>query len=82
MQLDVGSEPHLSTAQAPCLFLSAILSITPTNSLPKQYTYGDMNYFLHFWSSPEYRQTESDAYEPTVQIAQVGSKNQKAPFAN
>ncbi len=37
-----------------------------------------MNYFLHFWSSPEYRQTdrrtERDAYEPTVQSAQVGSK--------
>ena len=31
-----------------------------------------------FWSSPDrqtdYRQTESDAYEPTVQSAQVGSK--------
>ncbi len=26
-----------------------------------------------FWSSP-YWQTESDAYEPTVQSAQVGSK--------
>ncbi len=39
-----------------------------------------MNYFLHFWSSPAYRvqstdrQTESEAYEPTMQIAQVGSK--------
>ncbi len=36
-----------------------------------------MNYFLHFWSSTDRqtdRQTESDAYEPTVQIAQVGSK--------
>ncbi len=43
-----------------------------------------MNYFPllfspEFWSSPDYRQTdrqtESDAYEPTVQLAQVGSKN-------
>ncbi len=44
-----------------------------------------MNYFLPFWSSPDYRQTtdrqtdyrkqtETDAYEPTVQVAQVGSK--------
>ncbi len=39
----------------------------------------DMNYFLPFRSSPDYRQTtdrqtESDVYEPTVQLAQVGSK--------
>ncbi len=42
--------------------------------------------FPYFWSSPDGRtdrrpdgQTESDAYEPTVQFAQVGSKivNQK-----
>ena len=40
-----------------------------------------MNYFLPFWSSPDYRQTtdyrqqtESGAYEPTVQDAQAGSK--------
>ncbi len=36
------------------------------------YTFGDMNYFLLF--AVQYRQTESDAYEPTVQLAQVGSK--------
>ncbi len=44
------------------------------------YTFRDMNYFLPFLvqygvQSTEYRvQTESDAYEPTVQVAQVGSK--------
>ncbi len=42
------------------------------------YTFRDMNYFLLFFGpvqSTEYRvQTESDAYEPTVQLAQVGSK--------
>ncbi len=47
------------------------------------HTFGDMNYFLLFLvqyrQSTEYRQstdrqTESDAYEPTVQFAQVGSK--------
>ena len=27
-----------------------------------------------FWSSPDGRQTDSDAYEPTVQVAQVGLK--------
>ena len=50
------------------------------------YRFEDMNYFLHFWSSPayrvrstEYRLTESDAYEPTVQLAQVGSKIVLAP---
>ncbi len=32
-----------------------------------------MNYFPHFWSSPDYGQTERDAYEPTLQLAQVGS---------
>ncbi len=31
-----------------------------------------MNYFLRILAD---RQTESDAYEPTVQTAQVGSKN-------
>ena len=30
----------------------------------------------YFRSSPD-RQTESDAYEPTVQLAQVGSKNER-----
>ena len=34
-----------------------------------------MNYFPPFLSSPNYRQqTESGAYEPIVQFAQVGSK--------
>ena len=46
-------------------------------------TFADMNYFLPFLvqyrQSTEYRQstdrqTESNAYEPTVQVAQVGSK--------
>ncbi len=45
-------------------------------------TFRDINYYLvnylvefwfvEFWSS--HGQTESDAYEPTVQFAQVGSK--------
>ena len=35
--------------------------------------------FYDFWSSPDRQQTESDAYEPTVQVAQVGSKS-RDPF--
>ncbi len=43
----------------------------------------DMNYFPPFWSSPDYRQqTESDAYEPTVQVAQVGSIIRSWPGAH
>ncbi len=46
--------------------------------VPNPNTSCDMNYFPpfifhHSWSSPDYGQTESDAYEPTVQLAQVGS---------
>ncbi len=33
----------------------------------------DMNYFL-VWIFVKSRQTESDAFEPTMQTAQVGSK--------
>ncbi len=39
---------------------------------------GEMNYFLLLLVKSRQttdRQTESDAYEPTVQFAQVGSKN-------
>ena len=51
--------------------------------IPNSNTCRDMNYFLPFRSSisvksrqtTDYRQqTESNAYESTVQIAQVGSK--------
>ena len=46
---------------------------------PKSNTFRDMNYFLVTFGKVQTpdrqtdRQTESDAYEPTVQIAQVGS---------
>ena len=43
---------------------------------PKSNIFRDMNYFLVTFGkvqTPD-RQTESDAYEPTVQLAQVGSK--------
>ena len=55
-----------------------MLYIVPKIQPPNYNTFWDMNYFLRiifsdFWSSPD-RQTESDAYEPTLQIAQVGSK--------
>ncbi len=43
--------------------------------IPTSNTFRDMNYFLLFLvqSGQMDRQTESDAYEPTVQFAQVGS---------
>ncbi len=53
MQLDVGSEPYLSTSQALCLLIS---------------------YYYSVRDGQTDRQTESNAYEPTVQYAQVGSK--------
>ncbi len=38
------------------------------------FTFQDMNYFLvNYFLVQTDRQTESDAYEPTVQYAQVGS---------
>ncbi len=43
------------------------------------YTFRDMNYFLRFFVKSG-RQTESDTYEPTVQIAQVGSKRLSRKF--
>ena len=48
-------------------------------------TFWYMNYFLRLlvqsiWQTTDRRQTESDAYEPTVQIAQVGSKTWKIMF--
>ncbi len=39
-----------------------------------------MNYFLvNYFLVQTDRQTESDAYEPTVQVAQVGSKIGEVP---
>ncbi len=38
------------------------------------YTFRDMNLIL-VWIFATDGQTQSDAYEPTVQVAQVGSKN-------
>ena len=65
MQRDVGNEPYLSTAQALCLFISHILSITSQSTEYRVQTD---------------RQTESDTYEPTVQLAQVGSINTAFPL--
>ncbi len=42
---------------------------------PNYNTFRNMNYFLGFLVQSG--QTESDAYEPTVQNAQVGSKMQR-----
>ncbi len=42
---------------------------------PNYNTFWGMNYFLRLLVQSR-RQTESDAYEPTVQIAQVGSKTE------
>ncbi len=39
---------------------------------PSRNTSRDKNYFLP--CSPDYKQTESNAYQPIVQLAQVGSK--------
>ncbi len=58
------------------------LGVTNVHNLTKShtascYTYGDMNYLLHLSSSSEYGQTKSNAYQPTMQSAQVGSKREK-----
>ena len=46
---------------------------------PSSNTFGDTNFFLVIFgpvqTTDDRQQTESDAYEPTVQSAQVGSKN-------
>ena len=46
--------------------------------VPVSNTFWDMNYYLRLLvqsrQTTDNRQTESDAYEPTVQVAQVGSK--------
>ncbi len=94
MQLDVGSEPYLFTAQALCL-VSYIPSITGHLRIGRGLLlWHRVNLlitsiraiFSHFWSSTEYRQTdrrtESDAYEPTVQLAQAGSKTLKMTKKN
>ncbi len=50
------------------IVLYIVVKFQPANSN----TFRDMNYFLGFLVQSG--QTESDAYEPTVQYAQVGSK--------
>ena len=56
---------------------------------PNYDTFWDMNYFLQFLvqsnfgpvqTTDDRQQTESDAYEPIVQIAQVGSKKKEQHF--
>ena len=57
-----------------------VLYILVKFQFPNYNTFRDMNYFLQLFSMTfgpvrtTDRQTESDAYEPTVQTAQVGSK--------
>ncbi len=69
------------------MHLSVLYNVGKFQS-PTSNTFRDMNYFLlsDFWSSPDYglqttdyRQAENDAYEPTVQSAQVGSKMESTP---
>ncbi len=61
MQLDVGNEPYLSQ-QKSSSYAYAIICIT-SKWYDLQRTTDDR------------QQTESDVYEPTVQLAQVGLKN-------
>ena len=59
------------------MYLSAFYIVTKFQTSAYN-TFRDMNYFLVTFGqvqTPD-RQTESDAYEPTVQDAQVGSKMQ------
>ncbi len=88
MQLDVGSEPYLLTAQALCQFIShpsyyklfanwqRVTAITKFQ-IHSYNTFRDMNYYPvtdRRTDRQTDRQTEGDAYEPPAQYAQVGSK--------
>ncbi len=62
------------------MHLTLVCNVWKFNS-PSSNTFRDMNYFLVWFLvqsrlQTEYRQTDGDAYEPTVQIAQVGPKNE------
>ncbi len=62
MQLDVGTEPYMSTAQALCLLIGH--TFYHNECFLSQFDFWPSN----FWSSHRQtaRQTESDAYEPTM----------------
>ncbi len=69
MQLDVGSEPTLGFVYLKYITLKCIICVVMKLV---------NNYFLVWFLVQSRLQTESDAYdEPTVQIAQVGSKNEE-----
>ena len=77
MQLDVGNEPYLSTAQALCLLISHS-SFKQYFFLLIQYIHFKCNFYCHAqWLRYVNRRIsqrwESNAYEPIVQYAQVGS---------
>ncbi len=80
MQLDVGNEPTLSQQQSSA-YITSKRPIKPSYPVWNITILSEIWIIIQsdFWSSP-YRQTdgqtESDAYEPTVQNAQVGSKMQ------
>ena len=73
MQLDVGSEPYLPIEQALRLLISHMSREAQMDPLSIIASEIWILVKSEFWSSPD-GQTESDAYEPTVQYAQVGSK--------
>ena len=70
MQLDVDNEPYLSRQIKPESFAYIIYSKTPSCNFR---LLAIILSVIWIFKSVTDRGTESDAYEPTVQYAQVGS---------